>query len=118
MPDDSLPELKRPFPDGLLCIHVSNDATSFPLNHFADFLCQRTGGRILQKLGAPWIDEAYWDIQVGPHVLVLHYQHYLGIFVCAGNPAAEFEVERLLPSVREYVTPGVRSLPNRPHNNE
>ena len=101
--DASLPSLARPFADKLLCIHVTSDAPSFPLAHFAEFVCRQTGGRVLQKLGAPWIDEAYWDVKVGPHVLVLHYQHYLGVFVCAGTPEAETEVERLLPAVRQYV---------------
>ena len=103
MTDNTFPVLARPFLDKLLCIHVSGDAPSFPLAHFAEDLCRRTGGRILQKLGAPWIDEAYWDIQIGPHVLVLHYQHYLGVFLCAGSAEAEAEVERLLPMVKEYV---------------
>jgi len=100
-----LPLLERPFLDKLLCIHVTRDAPSFPLDHFAEFVCRQARGRIIQKLGDPGIDEAYWDIQVGPHVLVLHYQHYLGVFLCAGSPEAEGEVERLLPAVREYVAP-------------
>ena len=103
--DASLPLLDRPFSDKLLCIHVTRDAASFPFAHFAEFVCRQTDGRILQKVGALGIDEAYWDIQAGPHVLVLHYQHYLGVFLCAGSPEAEVEVERLLAAVREYVAP-------------
>jgi hypothetical protein len=72
-------------------------------------MCRRTGGRVVRKLGAPAIDEAYWDIQVGPHVLVLHCQHYLGVFLCAAAPDAEAEVERLLPAVREYLGGSPRS---------
>jgi hypothetical protein len=105
MSDASLPLLERPFFDKLLCIRVTRDAPSFPFAHFAEFVCRQTEGRIIQKIGAHWIDEAYWDIQVGPHVLVLHYQHYLGVFLCAGSPEAEVEVERLLATVREYVPP-------------
>lgn len=101
-----VPTLGRPFSDNLLCIHVSQDAPSFPLAQFAEFLCGQVDGQVVQRLGAPWLDEAYWDIQVGPHVLVLHYQHYLGVFLCAGTPEAEAEVERLLPAIREYVAAG------------
>ena len=100
-----LPLLERPFKDELLAIHVSDDATSFPFTHFADFVCRATGGRVVRKLGAPWMDEAYWDIEVGPHVLVLHYEHYLGVFLCAGSPQAEAQLERLLPAVRDYLAP-------------
>jgi hypothetical protein len=104
MSGGSFPVLARPFLDKLLCIHVSPDAPSFPLADFAEYVCGRTGGRIVKKLGDPWIDEAYWDIQVGPHLVVLHYQHYLGVFLCAGNAESEAEVERLLPVATEYVS--------------
>ena len=100
-----LPVLDRPFADKLLAMQVSDDATSFRFVAFADFVCRATGGRVVRKLGAPWMDEAYWDIEAGPHVLVLHYEHYLGVFLCAGSPEAEGELERLLPAVREYLAP-------------
>ena len=67
----SLPLLDRPFFNKLLCIHVTRHAPSFRFAHFAEFVCRHTDGRIIQKLGAPWMSGVL-DIQVGPHVLVLH----------------------------------------------
>ena len=99
------PVLERPFLDKLLCIHVSRDAPGFPLTAYADFICRQTGGRVVKKAGAPWIDEAYWDIEVGDRVLVLHYQHFLGVFLCAGSPEAEPLVEQLLLPTQRFLAP-------------
>jgi len=62
--DNVFPVLERPFADGRLALRLSADASSFPLADFAQELVSERGAEIKDRLGAPGMDEAYWDIEV------------------------------------------------------
>ena len=104
MNDTRLPRLERPFSNGLLAILVSDSAETFPLGPFANALVDAYGGDLVQKLG-PFVgvDELYWDLRLRGHMVTLHREHYLGVFLCATDAQSEVLLQELLPFITSYL---------------
>jgi hypothetical protein len=95
--------LGRPFADGRLALQVSCDAWAFPFVEFVQGLVDARRGEIVARVGAVGADEAYWDIRMDGHVLTLHSQHFLGVFLCATDEASEAYLRGLQTMVEAYL---------------
>ena len=93
-------------------MRLTSQASDFPFGDFACELARAKGGTIVAKLGAPGLDEAYWDIRIGERVLTLHYQHFLGVYLIAASRESEELLQEVLPFTEKYLTQP-RSLSHR-----
>jgi hypothetical protein len=95
---------ERPFADGRLAIRLSSEAVTFPFVDFAQALADEYQGDIVERVGFLGTDEIYWDIRIRGHVLTLHSQHFIGVFLCASDEASEQCLREAVPFVEEYLS--------------
>jgi hypothetical protein len=56
---------------------------------FAQALADQYQGDVIERVGFLGTDEIYWGIRIRGHVLTLHSQHFIGVFLCASDEASE-----------------------------
>ena len=96
--------LERPFADKRLAVRLTPYAADFPFTEFAHELARVNGGTIEAKLGAPGLDEVYWDIRIRERLLTLHYQHFLGVYLLASSEDSEGLLQEVLPFTETYLS--------------
>jgi hypothetical protein len=84
-----------------LALEVSRDATRFPFVAFAQALVEKYGGTIEETF--IWRDEIYWDIRISGHLVTLHCEHNLGVFLCAADEQSEDALRQVVPFVERFV---------------
>jgi hypothetical protein len=66
---------------GWLQYQITDKADWDLFDQIAEALVRKYAGRIVQRLDG--LDERYWDIEINKTIIVLHLQHYLGIYLFA-----------------------------------
>ena len=100
----SILAFERPFADGCLALRVSAQASRFPFVEFAQALVDAHRGEVVERVGSLGTDELYWDLRLDGHVLTLHSQHSLGVYLCAPNVQSEEVLRQLEPFVARYLS--------------
>ena len=84
-------------------MRVSTQAWEFPFVEFAQALVDAHHGEVVERIGALGSDEVYWDLRLGGHLLTLHSQHFLGVYLCATTEESEALLRQLEPFVAQYL---------------
>jgi hypothetical protein len=83
---------------------VSSQAWRFPFVEFAQALVDAHRGEVVERVGSLGTDEVYWDLRIGGHLLTLHSQHFLGVYLRAPNAPSEEVLRQLEPFVVRYLS--------------
>jgi hypothetical protein len=73
--------MERRNASGRLSIHLSDDGSTFDI--YASRLKAYCGAQLVEQLDG--LDQRYWDFKVAGAIMVLHVDHFMGVWLQAGE---------------------------------
>jgi len=82
-------------------LEITSESNESLFNDIAHYLESAFKGKWATKING--LDQRYWDLEIGPTLLTLHLEHYLGISLFPTNKADVVESLRLLQKAHELL---------------